>query len=164
MAGPNSNTPEIQIIGIYAPCLDRERCELFIRDWLAEYSDFPHMRLAELEEQLRTSLEEVALVEVLVSNPDGRFSVGDFLQPDPATPKGMWQAAWLEVFLSSQGDIPAGIGGAQMPSPSCFRVAFYIHFWREGLGLTTSYGHLSYPPLQAMPERLWKLAPYDLVD
>jgi hypothetical protein len=152
----------MQIVGVYAPCANRERCELFVRDWLAEYSDFPRRRLGELEEQLRTLLDEVVLVEVLVSNADERFSVGDFLQPDPTSPREMWQAAWQEVFLSPEGDVPAEMDAAGLPSSSCFRVAFYIHFWQEGHGIATSYGNLPCPTLQAMPDRLWMLAPYDL--
>lgn len=162
MSGSTLVTPEIQIIGIYAPCEDRERCELFIQDWLAELCDLPRKRLAELEKQLRTLLQEVVLVEVLVSNPDERFSIDNFLQPDASTPKETWQAAWQEAFLSARGDEPADLGANRIPSSSCFRVAFYIHFWRPSLGLATSYGHLSCPSAHVMPERLWKLAPYDL--
>jgi hypothetical protein len=162
MSGPRLVAPEIEVVGIYAPCADRERCEVFIRDWLAELSDFPRKRLAELENQLKTLLQEVVLVEVFVSNPDERFTIDNFLQPDPSAPKETWQAAWQEVFLSERGDEPADLSAARMPSSSCFRVAFYIHFWRPDLGLATSYGHLSCPSAQVMPERLWKLAPYDL--
>jgi hypothetical protein len=160
--GTKSTDPEIQIVGIYAPSADREQCERFIQDWLAAYGDFPHERLAELEQQLRAVLNEVVLVEVFVSNPDERFNVSDFLQPDPASPIERWQGAWREVFLSPDGDAPAGLGASGRPNSSCFRVAFYVHFWKRGHRLTTSYGDLFCPEPQTMPERLWTLAPYDL--
>jgi hypothetical protein len=155
------SVPEIQIVGVYDPCLNQKRCELFVRGWLAQLRGLPPKRLTELEQAFKGALRKAMLVEVMVINADDRFSVDDFCQPDPSLSERQWQAAWNEVFLSPDGN---EVGSTGVPHPPRFRVAFYIHFWRADLNLATSYGRLLWPKPQAIPERLWKLAPYDLTD
>jgi hypothetical protein len=57
-----------------------------------------------------------------------------------------------------------GKGSREQPESDCFRLTFYIHFWKDELGLSSSYGALACPSPQAVPERLWRLAPYEMPD
>ena len=54
-------------------------------------------------------------------------------------------------------------GFDEVPSEPCFRVAFYIHYWKHENGLNGPYGSLELPPVQPMPQRLWQLAPYEQI-
>lgn len=151
--------PAIEIVGLYLPAKDQARCERLVEERLSELQGIPPDRLKEIEEELRQHLAEVALIEVLVTNADHRFRLEDFLQAHPLQPKGQWMAAWQEVFLSADGET---LLERQNALPDRFRVAFYIHEWNATLPLTSSYGMLSYPTPHVMPERLWRLNPYDM--
>jgi hypothetical protein len=117
----------------------------------------------EWEDHLRSFMQDAAVFEVLVKNPDASFDVGGFIQPDPAQPKNLWQVAWNEKFLSVDGEtrleVPAG---SKLPGVAEFRVVFVIHDWKPALPLRSSSGDLPLPKLQPLPERLWRLAPYEL--
>jgi hypothetical protein len=154
-------SPKLKILGIYRPAADAARCERFIAAQLASLDGLRPARLAEIERELRDYLGSVALVEVSVTDPDGRFSVDDFLQTDPSLPNNQSQAAWNEIFLSPDGE---AVIGRKLPIEPRFRIAFYVHFWNDELGLESSYGRLPCPKPQPMPERLWGLAPYELPD
>jgi hypothetical protein len=52
----------------------------------------------------------------------------------------------------------------ERPAESVYRVAFFIHAWRHQLGLNSTYGPLTLVPQSPIPERLWRLAPFELVD
>lgn len=113
----------------------------------------------------REQLEKTVLVEVMVNNRDERFDVGDFTQPQPDLPSSSWQAAWAEVCLSEDGETIVSERWDAPPAEGTFRVAFYIHFWREDERLMTSYGELPCPEVDSkMPTRLKKLAPYIPLD
>lgn len=108
-------------------------------------------------------LSSVALVEVLVTDPDERFNAGEFAQKIPGVPSGMEQVAWLETYLSADGltCLSDDRRYAKPPGDAQFRVAFYIHDWDPEVALSSSYGELVCPPLTTMPQRLWALAPYE---
>ncbi|CCE02352.1 hypothetical protein [Bradyrhizobium sp. STM 3809] len=113
----------------------------------------------------RAHLDEAVLVEVMVTNPDARFSVGHFIQPDPSRPPGQWQAAWNETFLTADGESRIELADTEkVPSSSRYRVVFVIHYWRQGTPLQSSYGDLTPPLPEPVPARLWRLAPYELPD
>jgi hypothetical protein len=156
--------PRIEVVGVYLPSADRESLEAFIAQRCAIFSDFSAERFAEIEAEFRDSLNQAALVEVIVSNPDSSFQVGDFTQPDPNVNKEQWQVAWCETFLSPDGEARLECEPYTTPSLPSYRVAFYIHYWQASLGLSSSYGPLACPHPQALPPRLWRLAPYDTVD
>ena len=49
-------------------------------------------------------MDDAALLEVTVTNPDARFRIDDFIQADPSQPEDRWQVAWDETFLTSDGE------------------------------------------------------------
>jgi hypothetical protein len=160
--------PRITVLGIYLPSADWQRCEKLIAaavsmesESLGDVADQTAL-LAEFEETLRQNLRETALIEVLVESPDETFDMGGFAQPDPSLPKDNWQVAWNEVFLTADGEHVIANDWRDLPKTGCVRAAFYIHFWNSMRGLLSGYGPLTCPAPQAMPERLWRLAPYEM--
>ena len=150
---------QVQLIGVYTlpvnPEMIAEQAQIIYGDDAA----------AEELEQAREQLESTVLVEVLVSNADADFDVGEFTQEDPKQPRDNWQAPWAEAFLSTDGERLLVERGESLPSDQdSFRVAFYMHYWKPGEPLVTSYGRLSTSSLSPMPERLTRLVPYELVD
>ena len=117
------------------------------------------------DEACRAQLEATVLVEVLVENADGRFDVGDFCQPDAEVGREEWQVAWAEAFLDADGqELIQERWAASVPVVRSFRVAFFIHDWKEEVGIETSYGERTCPSPTPMPERLARLVPYEPVD
>jgi len=172
--GRAANQPQITVIGVYSPKASPERLKQFIKDHLTRAkSTLAEMgmkasdsdkRWAEIAGELRSALRSVALIEALVENPDDRFDPGDFVQRDPKQPEDRWQVAWEEVFLTPDGEKLLRKRKDGIPANRSFRIAFYIHLWKHGQPLLSSYGPLPYSPLAPIPERLWRLAPYALVD
>jgi hypothetical protein len=148
-----------QLIGVYTVPLSDELIAAQTRELYGSNPSPPQVA------QVREQLASVALIEVLVSGADTQFSVSDFAQADPEKPRSDWQAAYAEAFLSPDGEsllvarwkrLPAGL--------TDFRVAFYMYYWKVGQPLLSSYGSLETPPPSQMPERLSRLAPYEMVD
>ena len=179
--------PRIRVIGVYSPVMDRARYNAFVDEQVArqnpidfskELKDFlkrvgreseivalPAEEIQERREYFEQELSGVAQVEVLVENPDECFKVADFQQIDPSLPKVRWQVAWNEVFLSPDGERLLGeYHFNDRPIESVYRVAFFIHAWKHELGLESTYGPLTLVPHSPIPERLWRLAPFELVD
>jgi len=171
--GRTANDPRITVIGVYSPKASPERLEQFIREYLSRTKETlaamgtkasdSDKRWAEMAGELRSALRSAVLVEALVENRDDRFNPGDFVQPDPEQPKGQGQVAWEEVFLTQDGE-KARQRETGLSEDRTFRIAFYIHLWKHGQPLLSSYGPLHYPQLTPVPARLWRLAPYALVD
>jgi len=105
---------------------------------------------------VQDELSSVVLLEILVSDPDQRFKVGDFAQSDSD------QAPYNEAYCTADGT--AVISRFDQPHAGTFRVAFFLHFFDASRPLASSYGVLKVPPVQEMPERLQKLLPYEPVD
>ncbi|WP_424596366.1 hypothetical protein [Bradyrhizobium sp.] len=179
--------PSLDVVGFYSLSADREAYARFIQRQIAFHdpANFPDQQRAlfrrlgrgdslnpftdddrrEWEENFRHHMDDAAVFEVLVKNPDAVFDVGGFLQPDPSQPEGHWQVAWNEKFLSLDGEaVLKPERGRRLPDAEQFRVVFVIHFWKPNLPLRSSYGELALPPVQPLPERLWRLAPYELPD
>jgi hypothetical protein len=131
-------------------------------DCLAAFTDEDRR---EMEAKFRSLMDEAVVVEALVSHADENFYVGDFVQPDPSRPEGQWQVAWNEKFLTADGEalLPERRSRA-IPDERQFRIVFVIHFWKVDQPLHSSYGVLSLPTTQPLPERLWQLAPYERPD
>jgi hypothetical protein len=155
--------PTIEVLGVYLPAADRDSFETYISKKCEDFAHFPPLRLAEIEAEYRDGLGESALIEVLVTSPDGRFNVGDFCQADPSLTHSHSQVAWCESFLAADGESRLQCDSFEVPSQPLFRVAFYIHYWQSSLGLESSYGPLALPSPQVVPSRLWVLAPYETV-
>ncbi len=92
------------------------------------------------------------MVDVLISNPDERFDIGDFRQPDSD------QAPYNEVYLSPDG--LSVISRYKPPAGDNFRVAFFLHFFDPTKPLKTSYGEIPIPPIHNMPEHYKEIIPY----
>ncbi|MGJ4926832.1 hypothetical protein ACQR1I_02400 [Bradyrhizobium sp. HKCCYLS2038] len=180
--------PSLEIIGIYSFSADRTEYDRFLattieevhnpinfsenlKNFLRDQGRGDEIRplsqedREEWDEIYRAQLDKAALVEVMVTNPDAKFSVGHFIQPDPSKPPGRWQAAWNETFLTADGESRIELADTEkVPGGSRYRVVFVIHDWKPGTPLQSSYGDLNPPPLRPVPERLWRLAPYELPD
>lgn len=183
-------SPKVQVIGVYSPSASGAEYEAFIAKEVAsrnpinfsaetkafltrfgraaEIVELSSDELAEIREDLENELSRAVLVEVLVTNPDSSFSIGAFVHPDPTLPPGQWQVAWCEKFLTPDGtallgDLPT-CSVNKLPAAKHYRVAFYIHDWKHEQGLHGPYGPLWLPPIEPMPSRLWRLAPYEQVD
>ena len=118
---------------------------------------------AEDEAEVRRELSAVVLVEVLVHHPDSTFDVGDFTQPEEGTEPAGWQVAWNEVYLSADGASVVE-APARGTFPATLRIAFFMHCWQADVPLQSSYGVLTCPATEEMPERLDRLIPYMGVD
>lgn len=178
-------SPSLKILGAYSYSADEVAYTRFIRE-LIDFHDPPNFSeelkaflrsvgrggeivpltdedRQEWENDLRRNMDDAAVFEVQVTNPDAKFSMSDFVQADPSRPKEQWQVAWDETFLTTDGETVIDIGrGRRLPEARQYRVVFVIHSWKPGLPLGSSYGELQPPPMQPLPERLWRLAPYDL--
>lgn len=179
--------PRISLVGIYIPTLDAERYRAFVNQEISrqnpinfsdELKDFLKrvgredeivaMEPEELEERREYFEQEfsgVAQVEVLVEDPDTTFSIGDFQQANPSKPSSSWQVAWAEKFLTPNGSALLGeYRFNELPVEKSYRVVFFIHDWKQHLGLNSTYGPLALVEPTPIPERLWQIAPYELVD
>jgi hypothetical protein len=180
-------SPLVSVIGVHSPTLDRGRYDAFVAEQVNRQNpiNFPEElksflrrvgreseivalspeELSERREYFEQEFAGVAQVEVLVENPDECFKIGGFQQVDPSVPSSRWQVAWNERFLTFDGMRVLGeYSFNELPTQSRYRVAFFVHAWRHELGLNSTYGPLSLPPLSPIPERLWQLAPFELVD
>lgn len=150
---------KVELIGVYQLPVTAEL--------IAEQAEVLYGDEASSDEiaQARRQLESTVLVEVLVSNADADFDLDAFMQEDPRLPPESWQVAWAEAFLSADGQRLLVERGEPLPEgQATFRVAFYIHWWRAELELSSSYGSLPGAPPVPMPARLRQLAPYEPID
>lgn len=177
----------VTLIGVYVPTLDAARYRAFVDEevsrqnpinFSAELKDFLKRvgRETEIVALLPEELEErreyfeqefsgVAQIEVLIEDPDDNFSVGDFQQVNLSIPSSRWQVAWGEKFLTADGSVLLGeYGFNNLPVERSYRVVFFIHDWKQQLGLNSTYGPLALVEPTPIPERLWQIAPYELVD
>jgi hypothetical protein len=175
--------PSLKIIGLYSLSMDREAYSRFIKDQIASndpanFSEDVKEKLRHLgrdpqpytaedrqddEEELRFHMDEAAVLEVMVTNPDANFDVGKFIQPDPAKSENFWQVAWNEKFLTPDGETLIELDRTRkLPTAPEYRVVFVIHFWKSNQPLQSSYGELAPPSILPLPERLWRLTPYEL--
>lgn len=118
----------------------------------------------EMAGELYDHMADATMFEVLVRNPHSNFDVQAFVQRNPAQPETLWQVAWNAKFLTADGEALMEVGpGAKAPAAPEFRVAFIIHAWRPELP-PLRYGDRELPaapPIQPLPDRLWRLAPYE---
>jgi len=182
-----SKSPSLNVIGFYSLSADRAAYSRFIQNEIASrdpanFSEdlkalfrrlgrgdslhpFTDDDRRELEESFHQHMDEAAVFEVMVTNPDASFEIGKFIQPDPSQSKDFWQVAWNAKFLTADGETLIKLDRTQkLPDAPQYRVAFVIHFWKPSLPLRSSYGELALPAQQPLPERLWRLAPYEVPD
>lgn len=159
-----SASSTLRVVGVYLPRETPELVEQAVHRRLLELGTTTSKRRREVEAACRDALASVALIEVSVQDADVRFTVDDFVQPDPTKARSNWQVAWNEVFLSTDGESRVECAPPSTPAVRAYRVAFYLHDWRAELGLASSYGPLECPAPCAVPARLWTAAPYAAVE
>ncbi|RTM07620.1 MAG: hypothetical protein EKK33_30590 [Bradyrhizobiaceae bacterium] len=176
--------PSLTILGVYSFSADKAAYARFIRELIDSY-DPPNFseELKDIllsggrgdeivpltaeeqqywEDELHFYMDDAAVLEVLVENPDTRFNPRDFAQIDPSNPTGHLEMAWNEMFLTADGETEIETDYRQkLPAASQYRVVFVIHRWEPSLPLRSNYGEHQAPPVQPLSERLWRLASYD---
>ena len=152
----------IEVLGVYSLSvtdeLVREQMEILYGDEMSA------TERVQAERRCREQLDSTVLVEAAVRHRDTRFSASDFTQPIEGVPEAEWQAAWAEAWLSADGEALQVDRWRDPPETGDLRVAFFLHFWDPGKPLRTSYGDVTCPPVEPMPERLARLVPYEPVD
>jgi hypothetical protein len=147
---------EVQVLGAYRVKATRK---LFLHALEVKYAG-RGLQGDECRQAEKATLEElshVVLLEVLISQRDKRFNVGDFGQ------KGSDQAPYDEHFLSDDGSRVIA-EGFDIPAGKTLRCVFFLHFFDPTKPLETSYGQMTVPPLRPMPARLRRLVPYEPTD
>lgn len=178
-------SPRVEILGVYSPCESQARYEQAVAEYAAscdpamlsarmrevfirsgrDVEPLTEAELKEAEAPFRLSLSNAVYIEALVVDVDARYDAGEFIQPDPSIPQGQWQVAWNATYLSLDGEtVLSGYPDNKAPKESTLRVVFVIHCWNPALPLSSSYGNLRCPPPLPMPDRLWRLVPYETVD
>jgi len=104
------------------------------------------------------------LIELLVENRDGNFDPSDFAQPREGEPRDNWQVAWAEAYLSQDGESLLVERWGDVPDVENFRFAFFLHYYRPENPISTSYGMFECTPVEAMPDRLKRLVPFESMD
>ena len=158
MAKSSKKPERVKVLGVYrVECTEqllREAVEL--KYDLSDPADRP-----QAEAQAREEIESAVLIELLVPPPNKEFDIGKLTQD--ARTDGNNQVAWDEHFLTDDGERIIPASWPQHPK-SWSRVAFFLHFYRENDPLLTSFGPVVCPRPRPMPERLFKLVPYDPPD
>jgi hypothetical protein len=165
----NEAAPRITVLGIYMLTDDRSEYEELLRREVESSEEFAFQwtegGLEGYAAEIWDLRSNAALIEALVENPDDQFDAGGFMQADPSLPRDSWQVAWQESYLSADGETCISGGySPRRPNDCSFRVAFFIHYWKPGLPLLSSYGPLAYPDAAPQPERLRRLVPYSPPD
>jgi len=165
---------QLTVVGAYLPRLDQARLSRWIADDVVSFKktirelrergvtqttdEEIELRAEELPEELNSDLQQVALFEVEVLG-NSKVFVGTSFQERKTT-----AVSWEPVYLSLSGEEVICDKSDAPPELQEFRVAFYIHDWPQDGLLDGPLGELPLPPFSPLPERLWKLAPYSLVD
>ena len=146
--------------GVYRLCETDQKA----RELTAEF--FSRIKSEEMEDcGFINHFKSAVLIELLVLDRDGRFSVGDFVQKQPDVQPRQWQAAWAEAFLVLDGSaLVFDRWKKRMPALGDLRIAFFIHYWMPSLPLHTSYGDVTCSQPQEMPGRLARLVTYEMPD
>jgi hypothetical protein len=148
-------------IGVHAMNSDEER----FRKFFCEYSQVDKIEgsLKEYDEPLFHNAYNAALIEMLVDDDSLEFDPGLVVQENPNRTESLWQTAWNETYLSSDGEtVIAGYPRPTKPVTNRLRVALFIHCFSEYPVVSYAGKPLQLPSITAMPERLWQLAPYEL--
>lgn len=166
---------KLTVIGAYLPRLTPERLAAWIEEDVQSFvtriremqsqglaqswsEEEIESRAAELPEEVKEALSAAALFEVLVED-----HVGDF-DPFAIFEKYTTSVAWEPAYLSLDGTYSIAERIGDLQAVMSFRVVFYVHEWPEVGELVGPMGVLIHPPFVETPERLWKLAPYALLD
>lgn len=111
-----------------------------------------------LPRELGEALGSAVLIELLVESHGGAFDPDDFYEAQTTS------VAWEPAYLSVNGDQKVAEVLSELNPEEPFRVAFFVHDWPENGTLVGPTGKLALPSFESVPERLWRLAPYVLLD
>jgi hypothetical protein len=159
----------VAIIGAHLPRLDQGRLAKYVADEEARYVNVavPELRAKgflkhisdqdvraraeEIAEEMQYELERAALFELEVRSADQPFDIASI------------EEAWEPAYITADGEQLLEQVGLSPSTASVYRVAFWVHNWKgTKLGGLAGIGDI--PPCSPVPERLWRLAPYALVD
>ena len=161
---------KLRVVGAYLPRLDAQRLARYVEEdelryvnvavpdlrsqgFLADVSDeYVIQRAREIAEETEYALRRAALFEVEVTEHRGEFN--------PSSIEGAWEPTYLDL----QGGSVIAEQPRELVDVPGFRVAFYVHEWPEDGVLQRPDGALPVPHFSAVPERLWQLARYAIVD
>lgn len=116
------------------------------------------IRAEELPDEYMSALRGVALFEIRVDQCEVAFDFTQFSEQLTTS------VAWEPVLLTEDGETKIETNDPFTTELSAFRAAIFIHDWPENGTLLGPTGPLSLPNFTPVPERLWKLAPYELLD
>jgi hypothetical protein len=164
----------VRVLGAHLPRLDQAGIAKFIREDVERFKETLfgliaagtikrdreeiESRALELPEELDYDLQRCALFELEVTENDTEFDPAEYGNPDSG---GL---GWEPAFLSLDGTSHVTEAYKAPASLRDFRVVFYVHDWELPGRLVGPSGELDLPSFTPVPERLWKLAPYSLVD
>jgi hypothetical protein len=164
----------ILVVGAYLPRLTPERVNQFIDEDVSSFlttirelrsqgkTQWPEgdlvARAEEIREELNEELQSVALIELKIDSADASFDILSFHE------KKTTAVAWEPAYLTTDGTELTCEPENGPPPAGSFRVAFYIHDWPNDGRLVGPNGEIDLPSFCEVPERLWRLAPYALLD
>ncbi len=154
--------PQVKVIGVHPIETTEELIDQAItqRHGLVALDPDPARR-AWADFEARQRLRSVVVVEMLVMGHDRRMYMGDFGQSASGELGDDDAVAYDEVFLSPDGEARVADFLDQVTTADV-RVAFFLHDYRTGLPILTSYGPAEAPMLTPMPPRLRRLVAYRL--
>jgi hypothetical protein len=150
-------SPKVTVCGAYR--LDPSS-DLFLQAMQLKFADSfgSSSERQAAQDHVHAELQNVVLLEVSIQHCDQRFRVDDFSQA------GSDQAPYDEVFLTEDGSaVDSELTGELGRVGQAVRVAFYFHFLDQRKPLNTSYGPVTVPAIEPMPNRLARLVPYEPV-
>jgi hypothetical protein len=152
----------IDVLGVYrVPLMDAE-----LRDALRQFYS-PGNAFVALERTVTAYIARcvpLALFDLIIRGVDARFRVGDFMQEMPGKPASAAQVAYDEALLASDGLGLIARRQGCVDTIRAGRIAFYLHYYDPERPMRWTYGEFLCPPVQVVPDALWKLVPYTPVD
>jgi hypothetical protein len=136
----------LRFVNVGIPDLQRRG---FALDWTKEAIE---ERATEIAEEKAYCIERAALFEVEILHADRHFEPGSF------------ENAWEPAFLDPEGQRVVAGSMADLDFSQPFRLVFWVHDWGEEAVLEGPDGPIAIERFEPVPERLWALAPYEIVD
>ncbi len=140
--------PTLRILGVYRPVITGEVFN-------------EQKEICGSEKATKEHFAHLVLVEAIVDGVDERFQMSDFRQ---VTTEGGEQVVYDEALLSPDGESVLKRDMDCVSGTPPLRCAFYLHCFDERQPLLWTYGEVSCPPVEDVPERLRQLVPYSPTD
>ena len=149
-----SDKAQITVLGVYRLNVT----ESLVQEHFEMLYDYPidEMMRTRAIERSRHFLKSAALVELQIKGACEILATDDFTQKQTDVPE---QRPWCETYLSADGKRILGNNPEDVAGVSDYRIAYFLHFWKEDTPLLTSFGVIPCPAVSDMPLRLAKLVP-----